>query len=289
MIKREDVLSFLEEDFNLPSPLNVVTKLSNIIEQQDASASDVAGVIQYDPSLTGKLLKLSNSAAFRGSTAITCIEDAVLRIGFRRIKTLVLSLSLIDTFPKCNILDQYKFWKHSLSTAFTAEMIAQSIVKLPPPYDDFYVTGLLHDLGVLVLDQFTPETYLTLRGELIHSKSHLSDLERQHYGIDHAELGACMLRKWNLPDTLITATKLHHESGEAIRNHSLQAKILHLANFACNKQSLFNSIENEQEALYTESGWRASGLPISDIPSIVEYVTQKIEQVSAILEVVKAS
>jgi len=283
---RENIYKKLETEFSLPPSLHITKKLSDIVKRPDTSITDIANVVQYDPALTSRFLRLANSVAFAGSTKVSSVEDAVLRIGFGNVSNIITTFSMIKSLPlQCQHVVINGFWKHSLSVAFTSEMIAQCSEKIQGPYDDYYISGLLHDIGILVLDILETEAYGLVMQEVEKVDKQLFTIETEMLGINHAEVGAAVLKKWNLPLPIVEGVKFHHNPCSPEQTvDSYLAKVVHLANFACNDQGIGNTA-TPFFGRFSEGAWDDIGLQVENIPQIIDYVTQRIDEVTAILEV----
>ncbi len=284
---RQDVLNKISQKQDLPSLPDLVVKLSRMVADGETSASDISKVVQYDPALAGRILKVANSAAFGGSSRVASIPQAVMRIGFTRLRDLVLSLSMMQAFKGKNLrLDFVRFWRHSLSTAFAAQVIERKAARADTPSDEMFSAGLLHDLGAMVLDLFAADQYNKVVEFAHRENKELCAAEQEILGIDHAEAGAHLLEIWNLPSAVIESARYHHDPYPENQPTLLLTKIVHLANFACNNQGIDNGV-GTFPTTFSSSAWYDTGLSVDDIPAIISDVNRLTAEADEIIAAAK--
>ncbi len=202
---------------DLPTLPSVVTDLKQKLQDDMTDALDIARIIESDPSLAAKTLKAVNSAYYGFSSDVSSLPEAVARLGFNRISELCTTLAVIKLFEGgSKQLDHKQFWKHCLTVAFATRVIVRTVgLSGDVTEDEAYVAGLLHDIGTLVLDQFFPEEYAQTREESAKDGTPLADTERRVLGIDHGGIGSQMLRRWDLPESIVVAVSCHHRPENA--------------------------------------------------------------------------
>ncbi|MBW2057952.1 MAG: HDOD domain-containing protein [Deltaproteobacteria bacterium] len=206
MMRREPATSLLlnlESGYSLP-PLSVVAmKLVEMASDEMASVSDLARLIERDPSLAVRLLRLANSAFFCPGRPVATLRQAILRIGLDRLRIMGLSLSLRDAFPmgKIGAIDYEEFWRSSLYRALLAESLAAFMGGSDP--EEAFVAGLVLEIGFLIFyDLFVKGEY-SGDGLHIYPLAPLLSWERQEYGIDHRQVGEAALRYWRFPGGIV--------------------------------------------------------------------------------------
>ena len=204
----------------LPQFPESVVGLLRLIENPDASISEISWYISRDPALTAELLRHVNSAYYGLPSRVSGIPQAVKLIGLRSLHHLLYSfgfhLILEQHHPQMKSL-----WDDSLRTAFYAFLLARDRKHLPDILDDAYVSGILHDLGFIVVSSLKPATREKLHRFCMEKGIPPSLLERLSFGMDHAELGALIAEKWNFPDRLVEGIRFHHDplqASQAARN-----------------------------------------------------------------------
>lgn len=209
----EDVQAVLSQsEIDLPILPLVVLKLLHITSDEHASLDDLALLVETEPTILAKMLRIVNSAAFGLSHRVSNVREAIQRVGFRAIRTLALEVTLFEQLVVPSRLyhfDRIHFWQHCLSVACLSKAIAQEIGHHDP--DEVYVAGLLHDIGKVILDVYGRIPYSEFLGNLAPTNGLLVDEETQIIGMGHDALGAYFCAEWELPENFVLAIRLHHE------------------------------------------------------------------------------
>ncbi len=267
----------------LPMLPDVFSRLVEMASDLQVSLEDLAAAVRYDPALTSRLLKVANGAAVGGAVPASTVEEAVLRLGLRETKYIILSLSLIASIPRGGALDYRQFWKHSLAVGFAVPIVEKMSPKVGTPSPEGFTCGLLHDLGIFVLDQCAPGEYAAVT-RAAESGRELWEVEREYFGIDHAEVGAMLMRRWKLPEIMVSAVAYHHKPLEAPLHHALVTKAVHLANFACANQGVGNGLQKFAQK-FSEAAWFDMGVGVDRIPEIIEQTHRQAESAQRVLKV----
>jgi HD-like signal output (HDOD) protein len=205
----------IENIKQLPALPLIVNRLIKVVNSPDTSAEDAADLIEKDPSLTAKVLRLANSAFYGMPRSISSVSSAVVILGFNTLKSLVLSASVITMFPNTGpkiAFDRLRFWKHSIVCAMVARTIAQHIMGITfmDPQSAF-CAGIMHDIGKLIFELFTPVEYAAVCRRSQENGMSLVEAEASVMGITHAQIGHILADKWALPIELEAAIVHHHE------------------------------------------------------------------------------
>jgi putative nucleotidyltransferase with HDIG domain len=212
---KEEIDALLKRIREIPSLPAAVQRLCALLNDSDSDMKDVSRVISTDPALTAKLLKLANSSFYGLTRKVGTISQAVVVLGFSGVRNLALGVSLFEfrSDPHRKLpLDLEAFWRHSLAVATTARLLAPH-VRLQD-LEEAFVSGLLHDIGKIVLMEHFQETYaevLKASGE----GTRLFAAERAAFGIDHAEVGRRLCEHWKIPLSLTRAIAEHYPVGDA--------------------------------------------------------------------------
>ena len=192
----------VNKSLNLVSSTETYAQLDALICDPDSSIEDMAAVINTDPALVSRLLKIVNSSFYGLPSKIDTISRAITIVGIRELRTLVLATSVINSFRgiPSSLVNMDKFWRHSLACAIAARLIAEE-TKQPEP-EQFFIAGLLHNIGSLVLYQSLPEMALEAMRSASHDNESLYDAETRIIGFHHGEVGAVLIENWGLPDQL---------------------------------------------------------------------------------------
>jgi len=199
---------------NLPPISQAALKLVNLLEQSSISNDEIVQVIKCDNVLTAKLLRACNSPYFGLDEPVASVDQAVLMLGHQQILHIVLTLAfgsaMVVPLPGYAV-EANELWRHSLMTATAAEIVALEAYDLHVEVPVAFTVGLLHDIGKLAMGQtLTPELQHEIR-QLVEQHGHTrTEAEKKVLGVDHGEVGACLLKSWNLPEDIVEAVANHH-------------------------------------------------------------------------------
>ncbi len=191
---------------------DVARRALEYAEDPNFEVARLQTIIEQDPSLATKVLRLANSAAFRRREACGSIRQAITVLGSRTLGEVAASLSMMAMFSDLGGIGR-TVRDHCASTAALVRVLATHKENAGP---NCYMVGLLHDLGKLLLIQAQPATYLKIHGQNLAEPDTIHLAERQVLGFDHAVLGAHMLMKWGLPDPIPKVVAWHHQPARAL-------------------------------------------------------------------------
>ncbi|MDF1545597.1 MAG: HDOD domain-containing protein [bacterium] len=185
---------------SLPQTLSEILR---VVQDENSSATDVADIIKHDPALTTKILRVVNSPLYSQGREVTTISQAVMTVGMRAVSALALSTSIYDVCGKWETtVDRPRFWRHSLQVAIAAREIAEAIRY--PSSEEAFITGLIHDIGLLVMEKSFPEKFQRV-WQQAESGANIFEVEEQAWGSNHARIGRFLLEQWNLPEKICQA------------------------------------------------------------------------------------
>jgi putative nucleotidyltransferase with HDIG domain len=212
---------------SLPSVYNRITE---VVNHPHSSAEDIATVVTEDPSLTARLLGLVNSAFFGFPEKIDTISRAVTIMGTQQLCDLALSVAVIRLFKGIpqQLVDMESFWRHSIACGVTSRLLAKE--RRECNSERFFVAGLLHDIGSIILYVQAPELAKKALLRAQRRREPLNSSERKILGYDHAEVGLQLLKMWAFPDALQHAVGYHHAPLRA-RRFPTEAATIHIADF----------------------------------------------------------
>jgi len=216
------------KDSQLISLPEVYIKLQQLLATDDYSLNEIAEVIGCDPAVTARLLRMVNSSFFGLTAKIDTISHAINYLGAQQVHDLVLSTSIAETFSDINnpAFNLHLFWQKSIYCAIAAKELAVLCNILDT--ERLFVTGLLHNIGHLMMRQSIPELIQQAEEQALIQNIPLYESEQQLIGFDFSTVGAELLNKWNLPESLTEAVKFQLKPAKAENNH-LEIAILHIA------------------------------------------------------------
>lgn len=199
---------------NLPTPPIVFSQIQKVLSDPNTSAYEIGSILQEDPAITAKVLKLTNSAYYGLSQTVESVRQAVVIVGLEAIKNLVLSASMFKAFSSDQIDREFQdyFWRHSLATAFGARLLGRTL-KSRQTFDaeSGFSAGLLHDIGKMVISVYMIEQARQIKDlKAKNPKRPDREIEEEILGYDHTHIGALLAEHWKLPAKLIEAIKFHH-------------------------------------------------------------------------------
>lgn len=206
----EAVYKLLREVKVLPPSPQILPKVLDALRHEQTTLEEVGELVAVDPVLTAKLLHYCNSVYFAGREPVSSVPDAIGRVGFQTIFTLVSVVAGGKSFnpPASSGIDGAQLWKHSLTTAFACKFIAEDIEE---DSNLWFTGGLLHDIGRVVLAEAKGSEYGHLFNDAVSAGANVTEREKAAYGFTHAEVGACLMETWRLPTQLVQAVRHHHQ------------------------------------------------------------------------------
>jgi HD-like signal output (HDOD) protein len=197
---------------DLPAIPGVVTRVMELTSDPNVAVSDVTRVIEKDPALAAKLLKVSNSSYYGMRQVVGTLKLALVILGVREVRNIVLGVSVLDTLRDGTteiLLSDHGLWRHSILVAGIAKKLGTH-AQLSMQGEDF-IAGLLHDIGKLVLWRHLNAEYRELYLRARRGSEPLHLMERDALGFDHADVAAALASAWNLPESLRSALLNHHD------------------------------------------------------------------------------
>jgi putative nucleotidyltransferase with HDIG domain len=197
----------------LPTLPSVLGKILATAADPDASALDLGQHIAADQSLSATLLKLVNSAYYGFYRQIKSVTQAIVMLGFLEVRNLALTATAFRALSKeSSDYNRLQLWRHSLATATAAERIARL---LNIDKDGCFESGLLHDIGKVILDMLYPEAFRDAAHTAHEEQCPIVIVEQRIFGVDHAEIGGILGEHWNLPLSVVEAIRMHHRPSDA--------------------------------------------------------------------------
>ncbi len=219
----------------LPALPIIASRLLEIVDDPDTSASDLAALISTDPALATRLLKLANSAYYGFPRRIGTVNLAIVVLGLETVRDLCLSVLITDCFfqDSGNLpFDIMDFWRHSLSAAVGVRMINKQCGADRP--GEGFIAGLVHDIGKLFLGKYFPDDYCEVITRMERSGLSSLEAEREQFSVTHPVVGGWLLDEWNMPVWLVEATRNHHQSSDECKISKL-AQAVTFADFLVRK------------------------------------------------------
>lgn len=262
-----DIDYLLDELVTLPSMPGTLVRVTQLLEDPSYDVHEVAKVISADPGITLKTLRLANSAYYGLRQPVATVDHAMVLLGERVIRNLVLTATAFDALQQ----GAARFVRHSVSCAVC--MRAMRAVRAPSVTiqpEEAFVYGLIHDIGKVILEQFLPEEYGAVERMALEEGVPVFQAERDVIGLDHARAGARLAEKWKLPPVLAGAIAGHHDLSRcsADTDERNLAAWLAVADYI-SIMSGFGAEPGESVPPDPEV-WGAAGFTSADMPEILE-------------------
>ncbi len=260
----------------------IVYRVFEVMDDSRSTATQIGQVINDDPALTARLLKLVNSPFYGFSAKVDTVYRAVALIGHQELRSVVVAASAVNVFAgiPSDLVSMPAFWKRSLSTAVVARVLAA--FKREKVIERYFIAGLLHDIGSLLLYLQQP-VEMTQVLQLQQSEGiSLSSAEKQVLGFDHAEAGGALLKKWNLPPVICGSVKFQQAPLKAPASEQESAWLICLAR-AIVDHHIERDPDLAEDAVISPDTWQANGLDEALLPKILEKAEQQYESSKDIL------
>jgi HD-like signal output (HDOD) protein len=229
-----DLQALLNYPGAIPAMSRTVTDLMAEMNKDDPSPKRVADLVGQDPSLTTRVLRLSNSSFFRSSRKIGSPEEAVAMLGMTHVRSLVMAAALGSSFKNVQGVNMNQFWRYSLRAADISRSLAEV---LRQNTGNAYTAGLIHAIGDLVMHIAMPDEVGPLDMGMPPLDLLRAAAERSRFGYTYAEVGAGMVERWNFPEAIVNALKHQTEPFEGDTYEPL-AGVLHLASWRARAEEI---------------------------------------------------
>lgn len=196
----------MEQLFKKIKQLPVIPKLLHELMRDFSDESidikTIAHKIEMDQVISAKVLKLANSAAYRRGDEITSIEQAVIRLGFNALRSLVVASGIMTSFKTPKNFNTTKFWVETFQTATIAKALGKNCRTIDA--ETAFTCALLHNIGELLIQSALPEEAELINLAISQGNSRI-DAQREMLGFDYSQVGAELARRWNLSDMFVDA------------------------------------------------------------------------------------
>ncbi|MFH1673170.1 MAG: HDOD domain-containing protein [Pseudomonadota bacterium] len=259
----------------LPSLSPIFNQINEAINNPRSSATQVAKIISNDSGLSAQLLKLVNSAFYNFPSKIDTISRAVAIIGTKQLSTLALGTCVTSAFQgvPSDLINMRSFWEHSIACGIIARLI--SSYKNNINTERFFLAGLLHDLGRLIIYKYLPAQAKQALLRARKTNNLLYKTEKEIMGFNHTVMGSILLKEWKLP-VILENTIRHHHSPEASQM-SLETSIIHLSDIVTNALGIGTSGEQLVPPLDV-TAWEDIGLPAGILATTIKQANRHIAE-----------
>ena len=267
---------------NMGTLPTIITQLIDVLNNPFSSASDLARIIQVDPVLSSRLLKMVNSAYYGLINDIVDIKQAIALVGFNAVRSLAFCMTIFDNFFELNQKESFnkeQFWIHCLGVGMTAKYIAVGL-KLENP-GGYFLAGLLHDIGKIFLYQFMVRDFY--RVLTLAQTRNLSFFEAEKIILEtnHAEIGKYIMKQWKLPDALTKTIYYHHTPVMDKKKFSFSDIILISDNY-CKANGIGFGGDNNISPFYNMLK-KKYGLTDKYLEGVTDRIKEEVEKFSEVI------
>lgn len=223
--------SLIRNNLNIPTIPEVVQRIETLVNDPDSGTREIGAVVAEDAPLAAKVLRIANSAFYGLSNECVSTEQATTVLGIKVLKNIVMQVAVMGQFDHLqgsSVFSVEDFWSHAIDTAHLCSFLAQRArgkVQLAP--EEFYVCGLLHDIGKVVMLDGLGKPYLTLAERSVTERQPLHLLETRELGFNHTEVGTLVASRWGLPSAVADAIRYHHGPRENVAASPVVALVAH--------------------------------------------------------------
>ncbi len=246
----------------------VALKFSEAISNPLTSNLELEKIISEDSALASRLLRIANSALYNFPSEIDTIGKAITIIGQKPLHDIVLSCSIVNMFDGItkDVINMEQFWEHSIAVATASRLL--SFYRREVNIERSFTAGLLHDIGRLIIFIELPKQAQEIISIAASKNTLLHSIELDVLGFDHARLGGMLLKKWKLPDRIISSVSYHH-SPTATKGDVVAPSIVHVADIICHSLKLGRSGERFIPKLNSRA-WDTLGLNADILAQLIE-------------------
>ena len=285
---REELLSDIQKYIDrMPSLSTTVTKVIEVCNQPNTSPNDLNRVISLDPVLTGQVLKLINSAYYSLPNQVTTLTRAIIMLGLNTVKNLAISTAVLEAIKKegsqCFSMDS--FWTHSLCVGVTAKALAASKKVPAESQEEYFVSGLLHDLGKIPFSNCFAEDYKKVLELASLQRCSLLRAEEMIFGFDHHATGKMIAEKWQLSKNIEACLSSHHNLDNLTQENKSLVNTVSAANLFANIFEFGTAGDNFQEIPDVVKTLDTTGMNWHKMASLIGVVEEEIDKAQVFLRV----
>jgi len=228
---KENIDLILKDVNKLPAISSVVTKVLQMVQKPDVVIQDLANEISKDTAITASVIKLSNSAYYRASKPIRTVSEALMTLGIKTVKEIILLTAAKGILKKDLAgyqMDADQLWLQSLVVAELASRICAH-KKIAKAKDLVFTSGLLCNVGKIVLSQFFQPLLFKIKNEVQESQVPFPEVEKRYLGYTHMEISEILLKNWNFPAELVDVVA-NYNNPEMSKVDPVLVSLVHIAN-----------------------------------------------------------
>jgi putative nucleotidyltransferase with HDIG domain len=271
----------------LPTLPGMIHKVLALMQDASTSANALGNLICYDQAISCRLLKVANSAYYGFMKEIATVQQAIVILGFKEVKSLALGITVFDAMRETNkdsSMMREEFWMHSIGCALAGQLICKKMENIDA--ETTFTAALLHDIGKLVLDNYFAKDYGNVLQKVRKNGICMVEAEDEVLGFNHAEVGEWLCSRWKFPPMLVTPINFHHQVEKVNGNYLRITSIVHLADILCKRAHIGNNGDNTIPHVHPLA-MECLKLQDDDLGKIVEELGQEEEKVKTFLDAIQ--
>ncbi|MCO4783287.1 MAG: HDOD domain-containing protein [Candidatus Cloacimonetes bacterium] len=213
---------------------DIVFKIMELTNDKNSGADDLVKVIQTDPSITTKVLRMVNAPYYAVANEIYDVKKAIVRLGFRAIREISLTVSVCELFKSKSNIHGYKrseLWRHLVGVAILAKMISERMNLALS--NQAFSAGLLHDIGIILMDQYCQDDFIKVMQNSSENKRCVCECEKEVLTFDHQMLSYGVFEKSEIPDSIADVMRYHHQPQNS-KEYAALNSLIYIADKLCN-------------------------------------------------------
>jgi HD-like signal output (HDOD) protein/CheY-like chemotaxis protein len=216
LLRNQPLASIVSRMRSIPSLPTLYNDLTAALRSENTSLGQIEQIISKDVGMAAKILQLANSAFIAAHGRVSSLHEALSLIGAETVRSLTLSIHVFSQFDRNGVTAVYfpAIWEHSVSAASLAHRIAMSETRSKAAAEESFTTGLIHDVGKIVLLAELPNEYRRVIQGLNGASRNFYELEMKYIGCSHEQIGAYLMSVWGLPQSIVQAVEHHHHPSE---------------------------------------------------------------------------
>ncbi len=269
MVNKSDISSIKE----------ITIQLITVVNDPKTGAKDLKNIIEKDPPLSARLLRVANSAYYGFRRRISNVQEAIVGIGFNAVKELALNQKVCELFQKDYYFEGYSrsaLWEHSVAVALCNKSIYMK--EFRELGENIYTAGLLHNIGIIIEDQFLQNNFIDALMQSKNDKCNLLYAEKNIFGFDHTDIGRAIADNWDFPDKLAIAIGNHHDPESVDKKFKKFVLTTYISDYFCQRNDIgYSDAPYENESLYAKC-LRELKIQEKAMDFIIEDVQEEIEK-----------
>jgi len=259
-----ELVAGVEDLLSLP---DAAIRLNALLTDPDTTTGEIVDVVSLDPALSARVLRAVNSAYFGLRVRVDTISKAVTMIGTSELHSLVLATSAAQAFKNISskLVDMEAFWQHSVRAALAARGFAET--SLRRHRERVFLAALMHDVGQLVLYHQLPDLSTKIL-EAVRNGAPRESSEQEILGFTHADVGAALLERWNLPPSLTEPVRFHHAFDAAV-DHPKEAALLYLGSKVSDHMERDPRADSAQLLDVAPQAWAQAGCLPEELDEVI--------------------